>query len=1138
MIGRRCNKRPLPVVFHVLNILQQCLLLPGLMIDNRIAVVANDCYTRISVGSKLSEADIVSQLEVAGLSECEKQCSKNEPICNSFAFGVGLKGNGTCAISTRVPMLEDLVAHPDYDVYLKKQGPPWCDDYPYNNGFQQENESHLTKQEKSNKNGHVVLVGDLSSESIKEVSQPLHTQSLPRYSTTSYGLVGIYDRFVDHDGRFLSGDDNHRVLDILANRNQKPASSNPLEGVHRESFGNPSHPRLTGIEKTKNHLNEFYFSASPPFSSTQFNTHNHPAPAKIVQERVLNRHDKTVDTKIRYVPHTSGITRIRHDEDAKVPKSENVTLKTQQKFEWNKSPLTLDFPICHRKMQPGMKTMELHVQRAINCDNLHDCRRTCDYEKTFDCKGFNYRSGSGGSTGVCELTATPYYRMNVDRDFLMDPRYDYYERNRNCPPSTWATTQWTDQPRVYDQNRQGGSWSRLDHKSTNEDLPGPPNYPESYPTNQEFPGRFPGENVQNWNGPIWQNPELHYPGPIYDNSVHDAPINYNKEFSNERPSIFPKHRPEDRSEPQDFNIPRETDQIYGKFHNYGSAFGYNDNFVPTAKEIPYEEHQKSPRAQKCSVRSAAGSKLSRSVLRKTCLARDLMQCEDLCVNESAFSCGSFAYRYNVLNTNPTDNCLLSDLPHQDLNFYTDLEPDRDYDSYVIIQDTKVCLSKKATNQYPEEECFSRVRSGFGIPADVTKKSMHVDDLGECQFACTMSQEFVCRSFVFKYGMEEYNDHVHGHGQDRASTNCFLSDWPPGDINPTNMPDMDGAELYERSSFSYGCEAYPVPLAIPDVATPHDRLPNQLQMDELCYSQHYRPCKLMAHAIMSSTRADSKSECRQKCSTMRNTGAIPPCMSFNYMIASDNTRDNCMLSEIPIRDLRPNVDYIQDDDHLLYAWRDLDPYCASVPEEHNQPFPPAQDHHTHGVFDDGTHPLESDFHPPFPTRNKFRPGNNEDHQIDNVAGSRPVSDGFEQGFDFLYPRRELSTFQHYTVNGHPCKNGTVCQRNEVVDFWSCETEGSEYGSWDYCCNPNHKCGFSHGYHYPWCYVGSNEDQWRPCSEKYYPYYLSKDHATYGQSSARHWPIMYLHKTLPPNCTINPNSQSLSQNHRLVVRANGS
>lgn len=232
----------------------------------------------------------------------------------------------------------------------------------------------------------------------------------------------------------------------------------------------------------------------------------------------------------------------------------------------------------------------------------------------------------------------------------------------------------------------------------------------------------------------------------------------------------------------------------------------------------------------------------------------------------------------MLTTNPTDNCLLSDFSYQDFNFYTDLEPDRDYDSYIMSQDSNVCRSKQqTTNRYPSEECFSRVKSGFGIPTDVTKKSVLVNDLGECQYACITSQGFICRSFAFKYATTERHDRV----QQRSTPNCFLTDCPSEEINPINMLDMDGAELYERNSFSYDCEAYPLPLSIADITVSSDKKSASADAAEICYSQHHRPCKLLPHAIISSTQAITKSECCRKCWTMRNV-ASTPCMSFNYM----------------------------------------------------------------------------------------------------------------------------------------------------------------------------------------------------------------------------------------------------------------
>lgn len=81
----------------------------------------------------------------------------------------------------------------------------------------------------------------------------------------------------------------------------------------------------------------------------------------------------------------------------------------------------------------------------------------------------------------------------------------------------------------------------------------------------------------------------------------------------------------------------------------------------------------------------------------------------------------------------------------------------------------------------------------------------------------------------------------------------------------------------------------------------------------------------------------------------------------------------------------------------------------------------------------------------------------------------------------------------------------------------------------------------------CYVGVTEDQWRPCSEKYFPYLPSPRpsvHPTGGGGDrhhgrfdphdpgyyGRHWPITYLHPEPPPNCTDSLASADNSGNRR--------
>ena len=145
----------------------------------------------------------------------------------------------------------------------------------------------------------------------------------------------------------------------------------------------------------------------------------------------------------------------------------------------------------------------------------------------------------------------------------------------------------------------------------------------------------------NWNR-NWKN-SPRYSDIINDNTYPSSLINYDKEYSDVRSSVssrFGEHSPIQ----EHISIPNEDEQFRGKFYNYGNAFGYNDNYMSSPRESYYEKHENLQMAQKCSIKIVSGSKLSRSILRKTCVAHDLEQCEEFCINETDFSCKSFAYR--------------------------------------------------------------------------------------------------------------------------------------------------------------------------------------------------------------------------------------------------------------------------------------------------------------------------------------------------------------------------------------------------------------------------------------------------------------------------------------------------------------
>ncbi|XP_012220151.1 uncharacterized protein [Linepithema humile] len=1330
----------------------------GLTIDNQLVIIADDCYTRVAIGSKLPDMDIFSSVAVVSISECEDECSKRRNSCNAFAFGISVKGNGTCAFSAKMPKPQELLSHADYDVYVRSQRAPHCEpDRLYEMG------SDSIEQQKKNETKPITRFGS----GLLNPTMP-SIPSSPR--TIENTMSGIANKRPHQEKP--SFDEKRRITDILKNRDSTP-SANPFEIDNAKVTNDYNDLSIYSDQKSifdqRIHLNPNYdhsnFDVSSfrnPFaninlhfgSNLDSDVHSykaltiHNGPFEIFSRPVFI-HDGISKNKsptnfwtdhstyrniiashftqhqnqgyLNNVYKSQGIiTKPKQNElitgnydlskvyrpisnsydfDINGKKSANEGFKDISKM-WSPEVLTgfRDFGAritekstsCYRRLLSGKKSLELHVRRVIECERLDDCHRACDYEKFFVCEGFNYRRIGHGTRGTCELTSIPFSRMDLHRDFISDPQCDYYEKDPNCAanapgtrPYWWNQQSRPSQPygppystderldtRPYPPDRPLNEVPRpldydrrplkeiprpfdFDRRPSNE-IPRPLDYghrpadhdrrpPTIYghphhgqydtfdrrghPNNQdsfrdEYPATRPGERYDysirfpprrpadddfyNINRP-WTR----YPSRRIDHgSAHDI-------GTNEIGSYLPDHRKDptrdwssygtmygnsygyDTNYVNKFDVPKyypksqppkpphsyESDHFYGEFYNYGGAFGYGDSYIPADQDLIYGA---SGKIEECSVRAGAGFRLSRRVVRRTYLTPNLDHCESLCINEKSYVCMSFSYRYNVAPTDPTDNCLLSDISYKDLNFYIDLEPDRDYDIYAIVANSRTCGTRKESSSHLPDECFWRVRSGFGMPMDVVRKSIIVDNLGECQAECTITQEFMCRSFTFKYGLEK------GHSAD-TQTNCYLSDWPSQDINPTHMPDMDGAELYERGSFGRGCEPYTVPFF--NMGRFSDKQPSQGD-EGVCYSGYNKPCKLTPYAVLLATYVNSEQDCRQKCSKMRETDSIP-CMAFSYKLTTHGTEENCLLSDVPIRDLRPGLDYIHDNDHVLYAWKDLDPYCVvtgySVDDDHvfGGPSPlrpllpgPLRPNFSSGggagypsTRPDNNYPdaiprpfftkpngnhygMRPTYDPdrPDPVR-PYRPGGGNGGHDDKFGyGNRPS--GFGYGIGPFYPD-EHSTFRYYTVNGYPCRRGTKCEKNKIAGFWTCETEGSEYGSWDYCCAPTQHCGYSQGYNYQWCYVGSSEDQWRPCSEKYFPYLPSSrpmrpkiagddrhdrpdrphdrpdrphdrpdrphdrpDSGDYG----RHWPITYLHRGPPPNCTDSVASADNSGNRR--------
>ncbi|XP_030764944.1 uncharacterized protein LOC115889139 isoform X2 [Sitophilus oryzae] len=838
---------------------------------------------------------------------------------------------------------------------------------------------------------------------------------------------------------------------------------------------------------------------------------------------------------------------------------------------------------CFRRTLAGKRVVRSLVRKLLFCDTVEQCQWECGDERRFTCEGFNYRlDPSGRGKGECELLALSLPQIDVVREIVTDPDYDYYTRDRNAaqvncgqrpsnslfsvygdrrhgyygnrrdrrptdiarplrpPGERWDYgTQPTrprplppidqrplpDGERNYEYGNRRGDYSydhhlhesqsnrfsnhykehNLDSFDSHNDgyrpyngihyLPAsngwrpshrhsPPHYePDSSfrPPNHSFseskfipdrtpPDRLPsrdhwGLNNYGWGsyGGHYGNPESYH--PHRGTNGHRLSVHRN-EVDNRRQYFYSKPEP-----PSDWGMyggSYGTGGINLEYKGYGNNQGYNywgfnkyhdqdygllpprkqignylpppeNSYLPLPKPghylpsqphirdfdnsiLPYKPRRPPPHTlnEECSLRTATGFRLHKKIVKKFFAVPNIYECELLCVKEKDFPCASYAFRYSISLSFPTDNCYLSNRNYKELDYYSDLEPDRDFDIYTM-NNKQTCSEPLVILEKKHSECFWRVRSSHRLSDSVVRDSLTVNSIVDCQLECLKSRGFTCRSYSFRYGSPIIGGII---------DNCQLTDCPLFELDPkVHFVYEPGFEIYERGSFGHGCEVDHFGIR----GRPHI-INDGAKIDQICYIGFGSAARLLPQATIKSTHVPTELDCKIECSKGRE-GTFFRCMSFSFSTGRLIAGQNCFLSDIMQRDLLPNVDYIHDPDSWLFTWDHYNPDCV-------------------------------------------------DFAYKNVHSVQKPN-GFTHKYGLDYPNA-LDVWRAYSVNGWPCKRGTLCKENKEAGFWYCEIEGGNHDPWDYCCSPDHQCGLSKGYPYSWCYVGPTRTQWRKCSDYYYPY----------------------------------------------------
>ncbi|CAG9766321.1 unnamed protein product [Ceutorhynchus assimilis] len=907
-----------------------------------------------------------------------------------------------------------------------------------------------------------------------------------------------------------------------------------------------------------------------------------------------------------------------------------------------------DAKACFRRTMAGKRVVRGLVRKLLICDTVEQCQQECGDERRFTCEGFNYRlDPTGRGKGECELIDLPLTKIDIDRETVRDPDYDFYVRDRNAAqvncrqlPSDnsygggydygeGGNRRGDDTRTPYDRrpietarplrrptqdrwdgdygdrrppppylpednrrpdygNRRGDysfhhsheshssnsyhynehSLDRIsDHHQQTRPIPGihylPASYedrfiplpPKKYPViiplddprypKDPLPSRYPGD-YEKWGsyGDKYRYGLNHHrnnyyipPKPLkpeipddwgryggnYGNGVSLEYQGYhNKQtynywgFNKLDEERRPFHYGSDLLPPRRY-LPTEKPHIAESYlplprpNNNGWSGGYDlDNNI-----FPLEPRKPDFVKDECSLRSATGFRLHKGIVKKFLFVPNIYECELLCVKEKDFPCASYAFKYTI---NPiVYNCYLSNRNYKELDYYTDVEPDRDFDIYTMNNRNR-CQEPVLFSGRQNSDCFWRVRSGQRLDHSVVRDSLSVKNIVDCQLECLNSRRFTCRAYSFRYGIPVVGG---------AIDNCQLTDWPFYELDPKIhfVPEPD-FEVYERGSYGHGCE--------PDHFGIRGKIPpvrDSDKVDQLCYIGFGSAAKLLPRATIKSIYVPTELDCKEECSKARESVAFR-CMSFSFVTDGPKIGHNCYLSDIMQRDLLPNVDYVHDPNSWLFTWDNYNPKCIEL---------------------------------------AYKPSsaNNFVGHSDSVLRENSYVEKY--GLDYINP---LDVWRVYSVSGWPCKRGTLCKENREAGFWYCELESGDKDAWDYCCSPDHHCGFSNGYPYSWCYVGPTKTQWRKCNDQYYPYNhntldrfdsVSRPWHTSGHfpprpqtpgyrpdrpnahpkpvpskptldqyeeefdneflsppkpggfGPPRRWPVAYLHKELPPNAT---------------------
>ncbi|VVC46129.1 PAN/Apple domain [Cinara cedri] len=776
---------------------------------------------------------------------------------------------------------------------------------------------------------------------------------------------------------------------------------------------------------------------------------------------------------------------------------------------------------CFNKLVGGRRLADKFIQRTMPAESKGECEIFCEYEKEFRCAGFNFRYDmKSDSYSSCQLTSIPPEKLDLSTDFHSDVDYDFYEKNVNASPIC-RYLEFTD---PYGQRRQ---W----------DISG--NEPDLSLWQDLNPSLFQKNDVGYGNDKVYYDLSIHSTPaagsgynrgevpmtfiPDNDNPYNNVQFGYNGinpilSVENRMPATsnecFIKARTGHHLQRDNIIKSVNAPSLYGcenicaneqtfmcNMFSYRYSFtSLMDNchlsdkmlrqldifqdLVPDRDcDVFVRNELSQPGCQParnwdtdCFERIRSGLTFEVAIVKFSVQTENLHECELICLHVKHFTCRVFSFRRGAAVIGKwSDNCYLTDYPILEMDpnkhFVQDTECDifnrGSYGRGCELdkthfptgpwptgpgQDLTPTVHTTYRPQYGVPPPLSPTPSGYGpkygpppspplqffpvipsgspipppSPSPSPPSSQYFPVRPITPTPSPPTQYFPVTPTTFVTSTRRTGTYV----PSLPPTTFYpiQGEYTPAGVKPSNRNPDPG--VFKDSFNPYGQNPTRGPILYGPYGPPK----------KLCYINFGSTARLLPSAIKKSMNVESEDQCKMECNKARDSQYFR-CSSLSYFAGY------CELSDIEMRDLKPNQDFSMDQQFLLFTWDFNQVHCF------------------------GLTPVA-----------KVPPTNNV-----------PVT-----GLEWTWLR--------FTVNGQPCRSGSYCTKNADMGIWSCPVE---QGGWDYCCKPEHKCGYSEGISYPWCYVGHSSEQWRPCSDKYYP---SAD------GMPQTWPVTYIHHSGPPTTSV--------------------